>query len=118
MEIIRLINSYRAFLGRGELFYDNALTRCARGHSRHTFEHGQFQGHVNPEGDDWAGRMAKNGIESSTSGENISYGAFSPQAAFDGWLNSAPHRENMQRKCFTRVGVGTHGGVWTANFAR
>ena len=118
MDLIQKINSYRAYEGRGPLHYDKALTRCARGHSRHTFEHGQFQGHTNPEGDDWSARMAKNGIEYSESGENISYGAFSPQEAFNGWLNSPAHRHNMLRECYTRVGVGYHGSVWTANFAR
>ncbi|HZN61950.1 MAG TPA: CAP domain-containing protein [Planctomycetota bacterium] len=118
MELIGLINSYRVGQGLAALEYDKELTRCARGHSRHHHEHGFFQGHVNPEGDDFVDRMARNGIASSKWGENISYGAFSPQVAFDGWLNSPPHVENMVRDCFTRIGVGCHVGVWTANFAR
>jgi uncharacterized protein YkwD len=118
MRLIDLVNSYRASRGRSALFYDKALTRCARGHSRHHHEHGFFQGHANPEGDDFPQRLAANGISAETSGENISYGAPTPLLAFEGWLNSPAHRENMERGCYTRIGVGCHGGVWTANFAR
>ena len=118
MRVIELINSYRASRGIGPLYYDKALTRCARGHSRHHYEHGYFQGHENPEGDDFAERMAANGIPATASGENISYGALTPVSAFEGWLNSPPHRENIVRECFTRIGVGCYGVTWTANFAR
>lgn len=118
MRVIELINTYRASRGRGPLLYDRALTRCARGHSRHHYEHGFFQGHTNPEGDDFAERMEANGLTPSTSGENISYGALTPLDAFEGWLNSPGHRENMERGCYTRIGVGCHGVTWTANFAR
>jgi uncharacterized protein YkwD len=118
MELLRLVNSWRIHRGRNPLSYDKALTRCARGHSRHHVEHGGFQGHINPEGDDFARRMELNGIDAPTSGENISYGAHTPLAAFEGWMNSNPHRENMERECYTRIGVGRHGSVFTANFAR
>ena|SRR5688572_2136187 len=73
MELIDMINVYRADRGLPALEDDKELTRCARGHSRHHEEHGSFQGHTNPEGDDFVERMARNGIAGTIWGENIVY---------------------------------------------
>ena len=59
-----------------------------------------------------------NGIDVESSGENLAYNLVQPQTVFDLWLASSPDRENMERMCFVRIGVGLHQGVWTANFAR
>ena len=118
LEVIALINQERASRGLVELQFDRELTRCARGASRHSLEHGNFQGHVNPEGDDFTGRMNLNGIDSESSAENISYGAFTPLSVYQGWRNSPGHNANMFYECFLRIGVGKHQNVWTANFAR
>lgn len=118
LDLIVLINEHRANLGLNTLEFDRSLARCARGHSRHHYEHGLFQGHVNPEGDDFTHRMVNNEIDVEANGENISYGASTAQAVFNGWLLSPPHRSNMEYYCFVRIGVGRNQSVWTANFAR
>jgi uncharacterized protein YkwD len=118
LELIGLINDHRTSLGLPELQFDRTLTRCARGHSRHHGEHGFFTGHDNPEGEGFTDRMINNGLDFEISGENIRYGALDAQEVFDGWLNSPDHRANLERLCFVRIGVGYHGLVWTADFAR
>ena len=118
LALIDLINAHRQGMGLDPLQFDRMLTQCARGHSAHHYEHALFQGHVNPEGDTFVERMVKNGIDIESSGENINYGSITPQAVFNGWLASPEHRENVERTCFVRIGVGKHQSVWTANFAR
>src|SRR5688572_26580929 len=103
MDLIELINAQRRSAGLVELQYDKALTRCARGHSRHHYEHSEFQGHTNPEGDDFSSRIVNNGIDTESAGENISYGAFNASTVFNGWMNSPPHAQNIHRDCFIRI---------------
>jgi uncharacterized protein YkwD len=114
--LIGLINMHRSGLGLEPLQFDRMLTQCARAHSRHHYDHGFFEGHVNPEGDDFTQRMSKNGIDVESSGENLAYSALLPQIVFNQWLNNPDDRANLERMCFIRIGVGKHQDAWTANF--
>lgn len=118
LALIDLINAHRKGLNLAELKFDRELTRCARGHSRHHYEHGDFEGHVNPEGHSFAERMAMNNIDIESSGENVAYNHQTAVAVFSHWLSNPPDRANIERMCFVRVGVGRHQDAWTANFAR
>ena len=118
LDVIELINDERVLRGLVKLQFDRALARCARGHSRHHYEHGYFQGHVNPEGDDFSSRIVNNGIDTESAGENIVYGSFTALSTYHGWKTSPPHNANMFNPCFIRIGVGRHQDVWTALFAR
>ena len=116
--LIGLINNHRLSLGLPALQFDRGLTQCARGHSAHHFADALFEGHVNPEGHSFINRMEANGIDFESTGENLSYHTILPQTVFNDWLASPTDRENMERMCFIRIGVGKHQDVWTANFAR
>jgi uncharacterized protein YkwD len=116
--LIDLINEHRKGLGLDPLQFDQLLARCARGHSRHHFEDAFFEGHINPEGHSFPERMVMNGIDIESSGENVAYHVFLAQDVFQQWLGNATDRENIERMCFVRIGVGLHQDVWTANFAR
>ncbi|KZE89276.1 CAP domain-containing protein [Microbacterium sp. TNHR37B] len=41
----------------------------------------------------------------SAAGENVAFG-YSPQRVTDAWMNSKGHRENIERKSFTHIGIG------------
>jgi hypothetical protein len=43
---------------------------------------------------------------SSGAGENIAYGYRTPQAVFQGWLDSAGHRRNIENPSYRVIGVG------------
>ena len=45
-------------------------------------------------------------------GENITCGLATPQAAFNGWMGSAPHRSNMLNIGFKSAGLGYSSGYW------
>jgi uncharacterized protein YkwD len=58
-------------------------------------------------------------------GENIAAGYSSPQTAFDAWMASPGHKENIERDGWTYSGVGywydsasTYQWYWTQNFTR
>ena len=112
------MNGHRATLNLQPVEFDRLLAQTARGHSRHHVEHAMFLGHVNPEGDTFVDRMVKNGIDIESSGENVAYNATLADTVFQRWMSSPPDRENMERMCFVRIGVGKHGDIWTACFAR
>lgn len=112
------MNDHRATLKLPPVEFDRLLAQTARGHSRHHLEHSNFLGHVNPEGDTFVDRMVKNGNDIESSGENVAYNAVLAETVFQRWMASGPDRENIERMCFVRIGVGKHGGTWTACFAR
>jgi uncharacterized protein YkwD len=43
----------------------------------------------------------------SASAENVAYGQLSAQAVVKGWINSAPHRKNMEGN-YTLTGIGLY----------
>jgi uncharacterized protein YkwD len=121
--ILRTINQVRAQHGLAPLRVDVRLERAARAYSAHmmrtgTFAHGNF-----------GARIRSYGARGPVVGENLAWGvggAASSQAVVQMWMNSPPHRANLLRPGFRRIGVGRrvgtfagHGGaaVVTANFA-
>ncbi len=110
-DLLALVNTHRASIGRNALAHDPALRRCARGHSRHMRSdvHG-FYAHVNPEGDDPGGRLLKNGAFWTAAGENLVAGPADPRAAFDAWMGSPGHKANLEDGRWRRTGVGYQPG--------
>ena len=121
--VLAEMNRVRAQHGLAPLRFDASLQRAARAHtrsmvSRNVFTHGDF-----------ASRMRRFGARGPFLAENLAWGsgsASTPRALVQMWLNSPPHRRNLLRPGFRRVGVGammaTFSGasgarVVTADFA-
>lgn len=117
------MNRVRAAHGLGSLQVDARLQRAARSHTsdmlrRGYFAHGSF-----------SRRVQAVGAKGPRLGENLAWGqgeSGKPQRIVGMWLASPPHRANLLRPGFRRVGLGarygTFGGrpnalVVTANFA-
>ncbi|HVM16454.1 MAG TPA: CAP domain-containing protein [Gaiellaceae bacterium] len=117
------VNRTRAAHGLAPLRVDWNLQRAARSHSGDMLRRGYF-GHG-----PWAQRIRSFGVKGPRVGENIAWGAGTtsrPRAIVGMWLNSPPHRANLLRPGFRRIGLaaprGTFAGrrgtaVVTANFA-
>ncbi len=123
-EVVRIVNEYRVSIGLNALVSTAALSDVARAHSLHMIIH-DFFAHQNPEGDSPGQRILKGGILWSMAGENLAAGYTSPETAFDAWMNSPGHKENIERAewVFTGVGVwvdpsSTYGTYYTQNFSR
>lgn len=104
-ELLRLANAHRVALGMNALVDSGALRDLARGHSRHMIEH-RFFDHLTPEAGAPGDRLSEAGIDWTRVGENIATGYATPQAVFEAWLLSPPHRENLEGDSWTHAGVG------------
>jgi uncharacterized protein YkwD len=116
------MNRVRAANGLPGLRVDWKLQRAARAHSaamirRDFFSHASF-----------SQRMRASGARGPIFGENLAWGTGSLGSAgaiVSQWLASPPHRANLLRRGFARVGVaaplgnflGHHARVATADFA-
>jgi uncharacterized protein YkwD len=110
--VLREMNRVRAQHGLPALRVDPRLQAAARSHSRemiasNVFEHGDF-----------AGRIRRFRVVFHIAGENIAWGNGSygtPRSIVAGWMASPPHRENLLRRSFTRVGVGDLAATFLGN---
>jgi uncharacterized protein YkwD len=122
-DLLEVVNETRTAHGLGPLRMDERLTLAARGHSQamlrqNAFGHGAFRA-----------RLAAYGARGPIFGENLAWSVGSSSTAHTVvrmWLGSAPHRANLLRPGFRRVGIGApvgrfagHRGatVVTADFA-
>lgn len=117
------LNEVRAQNGLGALSWDWRLWSAAQKHAQDMADRDYFS-HVTPEGLALRDRVAPTGYLTSdtdwTLAENLGFGTSTlspPDAITDGWMNSAPHRENMLDPTVQDVGIGivqgavTNGGV-------
>lgn len=123
-EVIRLVNEHRVAIGLNALIDAGNIRDVSRAHSRHMIVHAFFA-HTNPEGDTPGDRLRKGGINWSVAGENIAAGYATPQAAYDAWMASPGHKENIERDSWSHTGVGyqedptsSYRWYWTQNFIR
>ena len=85
--------------------------------------------HAGSDGSTWYSRIQAQDYTYAYATENIYVGnpAFggTPEGAFDWWMNSPVHRDNILSAKVTEIGIGyaysessTYGGYYTLNFAR
>lgn len=120
-QLINLINAERASRGMGALTANSALTAAARGHSQ-DMGCNDFFSHTGSDGSDPFQRMTAQGYSFSAAAENL-YAGGDAQGAFDAWMASSGHRDNMLNPVYVHIGVGysyvsgsTYGSYFTANF--
>ena len=106
--LLRAVNGARAAHGLAPLVIDPTLERAARAHSadmlrRHYFAHGAF-----------AQRLSSFGARGPVLGENLAWGTgrMPGTRTVALWLASPPHRANLLRAGFRRVGVATPVGAF------
>jgi len=121
-QLIALINTERSSRGLVTLSPDSILMQVAENHSQDMVDRNFFS-HINPDGLGPAERVTNAGYSWSALGETIGAGYSTPQAMFDGWMNSSGHRDILLSPDYTEIGVGyvaggTYGHYWTAVFAR
>jgi uncharacterized protein YkwD len=121
--LLRIVNATRASYGMAELRADAALTSAARFHSRQLLALGRL------EHGDFGDRLRRFGARGPVLAENLAWGtgAYTRAGAIvRAWLDSPPHRANLLRPGFRRIGLGAAYGefagragtiVVTADFA-
>ncbi len=124
--IVTLINQKRVAEGRVAYRVDSRLVASARGYSIDMACNGA-RNHIGSDGSTASQRIAAQGYSFWYIGENYYIGWGSggtPQAAFNWWINSTPHYNNIMHTGFEEFGVGymydpaTNLHFYTINFAK
>lgn len=117
--VFDLVNEERAAAGLSPLALNAKLNDAAQAHAESMYEEGYFS-HTGSDGSTVADRVERFGYAWSTVGENIAYGATSPEQVMQMWMNSSGHRANILGSGYTEMGVGidTRGAMWVQVFAR
>ena len=122
-QIIGWINEQRVAAGLPALNVNGSLMSSARRHSTDMAVN-NFVSHTGSDGSTSWQRMLAAGYVGRWGGENI-YGGYNttPAQAFDWWMNSTPHRDNILGQYYRDVGVGyaycstgTYRNAYTINF--
>ncbi len=127
-EVLSLINNVRAANGLPGLAAQGPLMAAALRHSI-DMACNDFVDHTGTDGSTWYARIQAQGYAYSTAKENIYVGSpdfgGAPAGAFDWWMNSQIHRDNILSADISSIGVAyvyysgsTYGGYYTVVFAR
>jgi uncharacterized protein YkwD len=120
-QTVQLVNNHRASLGLRTLVVSSALEGSAVWKARHMAMYG-YMAHDDPAppvARSIGERMQACGVTGGW-GENIAYGYTTAQAVFNGWLNSAGHRLNIENPNWLAIGSGaatsSSGTFWAHTF--
>jgi uncharacterized protein YkwD len=127
-EVLALLNNARASNGLPALTANELLTAAALAHSN-DMACNDFVDHTGSDGSLWYDRVKRQEYVYTTTKENIYVGnpefGGTPAGAFDWWMNSQIHRENILSDDITEIGIAyvfnadsTYGGYYTTVFAR
>ena len=118
-EVIHLVNEARISQGLSPLSHNWELSRVARYKSQDMKDNNYFS-HTSPTYGSPFQMIKDFGISYRSAGENIARGQRTPQAVFNGWMNSSGHRANILNSSYTHIGVGyvKDGNYWTQMFIR
>jgi uncharacterized protein YkwD len=106
--LLRAVNATRAAYHLRPLRLDPALTRAARAHTAEMLR-GNFFSHG-----DFYGRMVSFHLRGSL-GENLAWGSgpyAQARSIVNMWLASPPHRANLLRPGYRRIGLGVAQGTF------
>lgn len=110
-KVLSLVNEYRSKNGLEELTWDEELAEFAKIRAA---EASICWAHTRPDGSQWYT------VSSIVHGENLAKGFQTAEDAFDAWLNSDSHRENILTKEYHSTYVAffdtTNGWFWAELF--
>ena len=112
-ELHQLVNEYRLAAGCKALQWHEPTARVAEAHSRDMATR-EFFDHLTPEGTDLSLRLLAGGVTWLGSiAENIALTAQGPEVVIELWVDSPPHRTNLENCIFSHQGLGVYGDRWT-----
>jgi uncharacterized protein YkwD len=123
-QILTMVNDERRSQGLGPLQPQSQLQAAARVQAT-DMACNHFTGHTGSDGSSVRDRVEAQGYTWSWIGENYMVTSQGPQYAFDWWMNSQPHRDNILGANYTEIGVGViysadsdYGTYYVLVFAR
>ncbi|MGO4819728.1 CAP domain-containing protein [Flavobacterium sp. W22_SRS_FP1] len=108
LETMKLINDYRVSVGLNTLQKINHISYKSEEHDQYMIANNVVNHN------DFVARSENiiNVLGAKKVGENIAYNYSSPQAAFNAWLNSPGHKENIEGN-FTHFGIAIRENTTT-----
>jgi uncharacterized protein YkwD len=108
-EILNLTNLYRQNLGLNPLNTNPRLTQAALNKAQSILKE-QYFSHTSPSGKKFSEWINEVSYKYFYVGENLAIDFSNPQNAFDAWLKSPKHKENIVRPEFQEIGIAyLHG---------
>jgi len=108
-----LINMHRETIGCPSLAWHAGAATVAQDRSADMDNRNYFD-HKSPEGRTFIQELEDARIETRGSmGENIALTQAGPASALELWVDSKPHRENLENCAFTHQAIGESSGFWT-----
>lgn len=105
-DIVNSVNAERAARGLPAVSWDGALAAAAQAQSD-DMANGQYVGHTGMDGSSFFDRAARYGYVMTAGAENVLVRPDqSSYEAFQQWMNSAPHMENIVNGVYEDVGIG------------
>ncbi len=116
--VTELVNRHRQRVGCSALEWDDEIAAVAAAHSRDMSVRGYYD-HVDPDGESLQHRLIRGGVGwNGIAGENLAIGTVDGRTAFSLWMDSRPHRANIENCAFTHHGIGLEDGLWTHLFVQ
>lgn len=125
LKLLILVNNVRATGYKSKTTYyppttpvtwNDTLATAAQKHSDYMNAKKKFS-HTGINNSDPGKRIATEGYQWSTYGENIAVGYPTEEAVIQGWLESEGHCRNIMNPDVTEMGIATSGAYWTQVFA-
>jgi LysM repeat protein len=105
-DIVNSVNAERAARGLPAVSWDGALAAAAQDQSS-DMAAGQYVGHTGMDGSSFFDRAARYGYVMTAGAENVVVRPDqSSYEAFQQWMNSAPHMENIVNGVYQDIGLG------------
>jgi Ca2+-binding RTX toxin-like protein len=105
-KLLSLVNQERAKISLKALTLSEKLDQAADKYANRMAT-GDFFSHTDPQnGSSVAIRVTNEGYKWTAVGENIAAGYTTPEAVFQGWMNSTGHRANILNSKYTHIGLG------------
>lgn len=112
-ELHHLVNEVRLAAGCEALRWHEPTARVAEAHSKDMATRDYFD-HLTPEGTDLSRRLLAGGVSWRGSiAENIALTVRGPEIVVELWVDSPPHRANLEDCSFTHQGLGVFRDRWT-----
>jgi uncharacterized protein YkwD len=108
-----MINGHRERIGCEALEWHAAAAVIAQARSADMYRRNYFD-HETPDGRTFIHDLEDAGIEAWGSvAENIALTLAGPASALELWLDSRPHRRNLESCTYTHQALGESAGFWT-----
>ena len=109
----RMINAHRESVGCAPLAWHSGAAAIAQ-HRSADMDRRNYFDHTTPDGRTFIQDLTDAGIDTWGSvGENIALTQAGAASAIELWIDSRPHRRNIENCSYTHEAIGESSGFWT-----